>query len=71
MTVGLRYFTRRQRDEGERQDLSHDYSGAQVDDVSETILLGCCHVLTASEDASSHHADGIGDEELLTALCQV
>ncbi|BDA41504.1 hypothetical protein COCOBI_02-2850 [Coccomyxa sp. Obi] len=42
----------------------------KVDDVSETILLGCCHVLTASNDAFSNHAGGMGDEELLTALCQ-
>lgn len=39
--------------------------------MSETILLGCCHILTASDDAYSNHADGVEDEELLTALCQV
>ena len=46
-------------------------SGAQVDDMSETILLGCCHILTASDNAISNHAEGTGNEELLTALCQV
>ena len=39
--------------------------------MSETILLGCCHILTASENVVSNLAEGTGDEELLTALCQV